>query len=37
MTMNWYKGTTGGTDTDVPQTFTPDTPAPSTPNPDEEP
>ena len=37
MTMNWYKGTTGGADTDVPQTFTPETPAPRTPDPDEEP
>lgn len=37
MTMNWYKGAMGGTDTNVPQTFTPDTPAPRTPDPDEEP
>lgn len=37
MTMNWYKGTTVNTDTDVPQTFTPDTPAPRTPDPDEGP
>lgn len=37
MTMNWYKGAMGGTDTNVPQTFTPDTPAPRTPEPDEEP
>ena len=37
MTMNWYKGAMEGTDTNVPQTFTPDTPAPRTPDPDEEP
>ena len=37
MTMNWYKGAMGGTDTNVPQTFTPDTPAPRTPEPDDEP
>lgn len=37
MTMNWYKGSTAGTDTSVPQTFAPDTPAPNTPEPDEEP
>ena len=37
MTMNWYKGSTTSTDTDVPMTFTPDTPAPRTPDPDEEP
>ena len=37
MTMNWYKGAMGDTDTNVPQTFTPDTPAPRTPDPDEEP
>ena len=37
MTMNWYKGTAVSTDTDVPQTFTPDTPAPRTPDPGDEP
>ena len=35
MTMNWYKGTSTGTDSSVPQTFTPETPAPGTPNPNE--